>query len=98
MIHSNLTNKYYKAQDKLAKKKYKSARMLFYEIIIEITGSDTDSTADINLSNSAEECLNEINSILEERKLKQSSRKYIYTFSFLLILAIVVILIMTYSD
>lgn len=61
MRHSNLVNKYNKAQKHFEKGNYRRAKWLFESIVFEIASSDTDSMADIHLHNSAEEYLEEIN-------------------------------------
>ena len=55
MRHSNLVNKYKKAQRHFEKGNYRRAKWLF-----EISSSDTDWMGDINLHNSSEDYLNEI--------------------------------------
>jgi hypothetical protein len=60
MRHSNLVNKYNKAQRHFEKGNYRRAKWLFESIVFEISSSDTDSMGDINLHNSSEDYLNEI--------------------------------------
>ena len=59
--HSNLVNKYNKAQKHFDKGNYRRAKWLFESIVYDIASSDTDSMGDIHLHNSAELYLEEIN-------------------------------------
>ncbi len=61
MRHSNLVNKYKKAQRHFEKGNYIRAKWLFESIVFEISSSETDSMGDINLHNSSEDYLKEIN-------------------------------------
>lgn len=61
MRHSNLVDKYNKAQKHFEKGNYRRAKWLFESIVFELSSSDTDSMGDIHLHNSAEQYLDEIN-------------------------------------
>lgn len=61
MRHSNLVDKYNKAQKHFEKGNYRRAKRLFESIVFEISSSDTDTMGDIHLHNSAEQYLEEIN-------------------------------------
>ena len=60
MRHSNLVDRYNKAQRHFEKGNYKRAKWLFQSIVFELSSSDTDSMGDIHLHNSAEQYLEEI--------------------------------------
>ena len=60
MKHSNLVEKYIEGQRHLKKGNYRRAKWIFERIIFELSASDSDSTGDINLHNSAQDYLEEI--------------------------------------
>lgn len=60
MRHSNLVDRYNKAQRHFEKGNYRRAKWLFQSIVFELSSSDTDSMGDIHLHNSAEQYLEEI--------------------------------------
>lgn len=51
MRHSNLVDKYNKAQRHFEKGNYRRAKWLFESIVSEISSSDTDAAGDIHLHN-----------------------------------------------
>jgi hypothetical protein len=63
MQHGHLVDVYNKAQKHYNKKNFRRARKHFRKIVSEINASDTDCMADINLCNSSEDYLEEINEL-----------------------------------
>lgn len=63
MQHGHLVDVYNKAQKHYNKKNFRRARKHFRKIVSEIYASDTDCMADINLCNSSEDYLEEINEL-----------------------------------
>lgn len=63
MQHGHLVDVYNKAQKHYNKKNFRRARKHFRKIVSEIHASDTDCMADINLCNSSEDYLEEINEL-----------------------------------
>ena len=63
MQHGHLVDVYNKAQKHYNKKNFRRARKYFRKIVSEIYASDTDCMADINLCNSSENYLEEINEL-----------------------------------
>lgn len=63
MQHGHLVDVYNKAQKHYNKKNFRRARKHFRKIVSEIYTSDTDCMADINLCNSSEDYLEEINEL-----------------------------------
>ena len=63
MQHGHLVDVYNKAQKHYNKKNFRRARKHFRKIVSEIYASDTDCMADINLCNSSENYLEEINEL-----------------------------------
>ena len=94
MRHYNLVSKFQKAEILFTKGKYKKASKLFFDIVIEITGSDTDSMADINLANSAQDYLDEIEHTSSQQKSRKGYfKKYVAIFIIIVLLSIVSVLI-----
>lgn len=94
MRHYNQLSKFQKAETLFSKGKIKKARRLFFEVVIEISSSDTDSMADINLANSAQDYLDEIEHQTFSHKSKKSSfKKYVVIFIMLVLISVVAILI-----
>ena len=60
MSHSDLTEKYKRGQKHFEKGNFRRAKWIFEQIVLELSASDTDSMADIQLHNSAEEYLENI--------------------------------------
>lgn len=60
MKHSNLVEKYQKGQKNFQNGNFRRARWIFEQIVFEVSASDTDSMGDINLHNSAQDYLDEI--------------------------------------
>jgi hypothetical protein len=87
MRHSNLIDRYNKAQRHFEKGNYRRAKWLFQSIVFELSSSDTDSMGDIHLHNSAEQYLEEI----EQKDL--SYRKEYWVIISLAIIAFIIYLI-----
>ena len=68
MEHGHLVETYNKAQQLYNKKKYRAARKLFERVASEIYASDTDCSADIQLCNSSQENLDEMEELNLTRK------------------------------
>jgi len=60
MQHGHLVDVYNKAQGHYKKKNFRRAKNLFEKIVTELSASDTDCMADIELYNSSESYLDEI--------------------------------------
>ena len=60
MRYSNLVEKYQKGQRHFEKGNFRRAKWIFERIVFELSASDTDSMGDINLHNSAQDYLDEI--------------------------------------
>jgi hypothetical protein len=60
MQHSDLVEKYNRAQRHFEKGNYRRAKWLFKEIVYELSSSDTDSMAGIALHNYSEDYLERI--------------------------------------
>ncbi len=63
MQHGHLVDVYNKAQKHYNKKNFRRARKHFRKVVTEIYASDTDCMADIELCNSSESYLEEINEL-----------------------------------
>ena len=63
MQHGHLVDVYNTAQKHYNKKNFRRAKKHFRKIVSEIYASDTDCMADINLCNSSENYLEEINEL-----------------------------------
>lgn len=86
MEHGHLVETYNKAQQLYNKKKYRAARKLFERVASEIYASDTDCSADIQLCNSSQEYLDE----MEELNLTGKS------FYWILVVTIIAITLFTF--
>ncbi|MGL2986804.1 hypothetical protein ACSVH5_04330 [Flavobacterium sp. RSSA_27] len=93
MRHYNLIKKYDKAKRHYDAGNYSRAKSLFESIVFEISSSDTESMADLNLCNSAEEYLFEIEEKAFNEEKSPKNRTLFFIFS-LLILAIVLYFIL----
>ena len=60
MKHSDLVEKYQKGQRHFEKGNFRRAKWIFERIVFELSASDSDSMGDINLHNSAQDYLDEI--------------------------------------
>ncbi len=60
MKHSNLIEKYQRGQKHFEKGNFRRAKWIFEQIVLELSASDSDSMGDINLHNSAQDYLDEI--------------------------------------
>ena len=63
MQHGHLVDVYNKAQEHYKKKNFRRAKNLFEKIVTELSASDTDCMADIELYNWSESYLEEINEL-----------------------------------
>ena len=63
MQHGHLVDFYNKAQEHYKKKNFRRAKNLFEKIVTELSASDTDCMADIELCNWSESYLEEINEL-----------------------------------
>jgi hypothetical protein len=63
MQHGHLVDVYNKAQEHYKKKNFRRAKNLFEKIVRELSASDTDCMADIELCNWSESYLEEINEL-----------------------------------
>jgi hypothetical protein len=63
MQHRHLVDVYNKARKHYNKKNFRRAKKLFEKIVSELYASDTDCMADIELCNSSEDYLEEINEL-----------------------------------
>ena len=97
MRHPNLQSKYYKAQRLFNRKKYRRAKWLFFDIVLEITSSDTESMADINIGGSAQNYLDEIDFILKKKKNKSSWLKFLRILFFVLLVSMLIFLIIFFN-
>ena len=69
MQHGHLVDVYNKAQGHYKKKNFRRAKNLFEKIVRELSASDTDCMADIELCNWSESYLEEINELNLKRNL-----------------------------
>jgi len=69
MQHGHLVDVYNKAQEHYKKKHFRRAKNLFEKIVRELSASDTDCMADIELCNWSESYLEEINELNLNRNL-----------------------------
>ena len=69
MQHGHLVDVYNKAQGHYKKKNFRRAKNLFEKIVRELSASDTDCMADIELCNWSESYLEEINELNLNRNL-----------------------------
>lgn len=83
MKHSKLVEKYQKGQRHFEKGNIRRAKWIFERIVFELSSSDSDSMGDINLHNSAQNYLDEI----QQMNLPKSKLP-------LLILAIIILTIL----
>lgn len=69
MQHGHLVDVYNKAQEHYKKKNFRRAKNLFEKIVTELSASDADCMADIELCNWSESYLEEINELNLNRNL-----------------------------
>ncbi len=86
MRHSNLITQYHRGQKHFDKGNFIRAKVIFRQIALEISSSDTDSMGDINLHNSCEKYLE----IIEENENNNKFNLFLNPIFFLLIGAIII--------